>query len=194
MYMFFQLCIIVFFKILLVVLLFGSIKKYLCPIVRKSLNYYKQNPYNVLSCEHPEHGKLLISFYTYYSYRPFFRDVHVFNMFFSKRYKPVQIDVYEKAVIVQGVESYIIDKCQKIFIKRLPVLNTETGMFDFYNEHINFPIFYKNHFHEIFITDMLGKDKFSKLILTPVLANCFKEHLEVIEIVAEELQPICINK
>ena len=186
------LCIIIF-KILPIILLFCFITKSIFPIISKSLNYCKQNPYNVSNQIHDSYGKLLVSFYTYYAYRPFFRDIHIFNILFSKRYKPVQIDIYEKVVIVREKELYLIDKSESIFLKCLPVLNTEAGMVDHYNEYITFPALYRNYFDKIYVTDILGKDKFSKLLLAPILANCLKEHLKFTEKVEEELQPPSVN-
>lgn len=187
------LCIIIIFKILLIILLFCFITKKIFHIINKSLNYCKQNPYNVSSQILDSYGKLLASFYTYYSYRPFIKSIRIFNILFSKRYRPVQVDIYEKIVIVRGKELYLIDKNEPIFLKCLPVLNTEAGMVDFYNEYITFPALYRNYFDKIYVTDILGKDKFSKLLLTPSLANCLKENLKFTEKVEEELQAPPIN-
>ena len=34
------------------------------------------------------------------------------------------------------------------------------NLYDFYNEYITLPTFYKNHFNEIYVTDILVKDKY----------------------------------
>lgn len=181
------------FSILLIILLFCLIIKSLVPIVSNKANYCKQNPYNILNSEHKEYGKLLISFYTYYSYRPFLRDTYLFDICFSKRYKPVWIEIYETAIIVYGEDISIIDINKKISLKKLPVLNTESGMLDFYNEYITLPTFYKNYFNEIYVTDIIGKDKYSKLILTPLLANCLKDYLAYDEVVVEDTLNIHVD-
>lgn len=161
--------------------------------LQKKINYYKQKPYFTKNSISSNHGILLANFYTYYAHRPFSRSDIIFNLLFSKRYQPVIIDIYEKNVVLNGEIVYTIDKNKEITLKKLPLSATDSGMYDLYKENINIPVFYRNYFDEIYLTDILGIDSDSKLLLTPPLAECLKKYLPYKEIIVKEISPLPIN-
>lgn len=176
---------IIFVLITLILIFFLTCK------FRKHLNYYKQNPLATKKIFHNDKGLLLASFYTYYALRPFSQSV--LDLLFSKRYQPVNIDIFENFIVINGKNISIIDKNKKITLKKLPLTSTTAGMYDLYKEKVTIPSLYNNYFDEIYVTDIIGDDINSKLLLTPPLASCLKTYLPYKEIIVEAPPPIPIK-